>query len=95
MAKDLVKAVCILHNFLCTIKDAGYIPVGFADQAVNGGDVVDGFWRAEGDAQQLRQLANNQQRHAQHQATDVRNLLMNWVGRQGARDWQDALIARV
>ena len=43
-ATSLVHAVCVLHNYLCTIRDVNYIPPGYADCVGRGGELRNGLW---------------------------------------------------
>ena len=93
-AKDIVKALCVLHNYLCSVRDGTHIPIGYADQVIREGNVVDGFWRAEPDAYQLQRLVDQPPRRPPPNATDVRNTLKDWVANDGARAWQDGQLMR-
>ena len=41
----LVKAMCVLHNYLLTTKDQRYTPPGFVDMVEQVGTIKEGFWR--------------------------------------------------
>lgn len=89
----LVNASCVLHNLLCSLSDATYIPHGYAD-IVENGQIIDGFWRTE----QQQQLMNVVQRPARNHtqiASNNREKLADWCSAEGVRDWQDAYITRL
>ena len=90
-AARIVRATCALHNMLCTLKDNIYIPPGYADAPLPGGNIADGFWRRE---HQLTDLAAVPRGHTQN-ASQVRLNYMNWFSNQGAVDWQDDHINRI
>ena len=45
-AQWLIKAMCLLHNYLQVHKDQNYCSPGLADSVAEDGSITDGFWRA-------------------------------------------------
>ena len=45
-AAILVRAMCVLHNYLRSVNDSDYTPPGFTDSVEANGDIREGFWRA-------------------------------------------------
>ena len=46
-ATDLVRAMCVLYNYLCATQDANYIPPGYTDGVERGGKLRNQFWKQD------------------------------------------------
>lgn len=84
-ATNIVKATVVLHNMLCTVHDKAYNPAGFADAPLNGGNVVQGIWRAGSEPVAVHTVPRG---HAVA-ATNVRNRFAEWFSAEGRTEWQD------
>lgn len=85
-ATDLVKAMCALHNYLCTTQDANYVPAGYIDVVGRNGEVRNGFWRQEAVAP-LEGL-DTVNKSVPGAAVEVRERLTEYFSGDGSLDWQ-------
>lgn len=93
-AAKLVKAGCVLHNFLTDIGDGNYMPVGFADVLQDDGNIRPGSWRIEGEFTAWAQPRIPGLNHTR-EATNVRNLFLDYFSSEAGRvSWQDDQINR-
>lgn len=93
-ATNLVRAMCVLHNFLRTVNDANYVPPGFADAANADGSVTPGFWRAQPQAN--LQPGNRSRRGVTAEAAGIRDRLVAYFSSpEGSVEWQLAHINQV
>lgn len=89
----VVKAACVLHNFLCWRSDQSYTPRGYGDSALDNGQVVEGDWRAEGTGTGFVGLTARGRNHTDNAAA-VREMFANYFSGAGAVPWQDGHIER-
>ena len=89
----VIKAMCVLHNYLRTVNDPKYIPTGYSDNINSDGSVQEGFWRA---APILNvNLAASQARHATAEAYEIRSKFVQYFSSQhGSVPWQHNYINR-
>lgn len=92
-AANLVRAMCVLHNFLRTVNDTNYTPPGYLDVPNPDGTVTPGFWRTQ--TQPLIDQTNRAQprRGVTAEASQIRDRLVDYFSSpQGSVPWQDAHI---
>ena len=90
-AVAVVKALCVLHNYLRTVGDANYTPPGFTDVAAENGVVQEGFWRTSNVNLQPARLAN---RSVSNDGTTIRQHLCAYFTGNGSVPWQLDIINR-
>ena len=84
----LVKAMCVLHNFLLHTQDQDYCPPGFADSLSSSGEVADGFWRANGQSASSLEGLDITSRSLSTAGVEIRERLRAYFIDQGSVDWQ-------
>lgn len=86
----LVKAACVLHNFLRTVQDQQHTPQGFVDAVDVDGNIREGFWRAS----QLATLGDlgYSSRSATQEGDRIRKHLVTYFSNEGTVPWQLAHI---
>ena len=82
----LVKAMCVLHNYLCTTKDGHYVPPGYADVVGRDGEVREGFWRQE--AIEPLEGLNTVNRSVPGAAVEIRDRVREYLNGDGSLEWQ-------
>ena len=89
-AVKLVKAMCVLHNFLRIRQDQHYSPPGIADAVEVDGQVQEGFWRSS----QLSILGQEgySSRSATQEGHNIRKHLVKYFSNEGIVPWQVAHI---
>jgi hypothetical protein len=85
-ATCLVKAMCVLHNYLRKTEDPTYCPPGFADSVDPSGNITNGFWRA---AQSPLDELNIASRSMTTAASEIRNRLVTYFSGPGSVSWQE------
>ena len=88
-ASILIKAMCVLHNYLCTVNDMTYYPPGYGDIPQDG-EVVPGFWRRN--PVPPLQVLNAANRSITAAASEVRERLANYFVGPGRVGWQETAI---
>lgn len=88
----LVKAMCVLHNFLCSQSDNYYVPRGYADVPHPNGVITDGFWRQE--AVRPAHGLNLVSKSIAGGAVEVRERWREYLSGAGTVDWQRDYINR-
>lgn len=90
-AINIVRAICVLHNYLRTVGDPTYTPTGFADTPNQYGLVSEGFWRLAG----TRFHSNRRtSRSATMDGIAIREQLCNYFNGRGSVPWQHGVINR-
>ncbi|XP_064479433.1 uncharacterized protein LOC135392644 [Ornithodoros turicata] len=90
-AERVVKAACVLHNFLCVEcrNSSAYCPVGYADHEDSFGNIIAGSWRSETAADTSTfALQAAHARKSQSSAQGVRDLYAQFVANEGQVPWQ-------
>jgi len=82
----LVKAMCVLHNYLSVKRDPTYAPNGFADTTGPNGEVREGFWRCNA-VPPLTGLELTS-RSMSAAAIEVRERLRHYFMSHGNLNWQ-------
>ena len=82
----LVKAMCVLHNYLRTVNDVNYTPLGYVDHTTPAGEIREGFWRQQ--AVPPLQGLGVTARSATTAAMTIRNRFAEYFSGAGALDWQ-------
>ncbi|XP_046849411.1 protein ALP1-like [Xenia sp. Carnegie-2017] len=86
-AISLVKAICVLHNFLRVKNDLNYTPPGFLDSVNEAGNITEGFWRTNAPNQTSTTGYNS--RSATQQASQIREKLCTYfISSEGSVGWQ-------
>lgn len=88
-ATNLVRAMCVLHNYLRTVQDPNYVPTGFADTVEENGEIRKGFWRINPPGQ-LRGMERVGRRHCNEAAAVRDRLCTYFVSPEGSVEWQAA-----
>ena len=86
-AVKLVKAMCVLHNFLRIMQDQHYGPPGLVDTIDQDGCIREGFWRSS----QLSTLGQEgySSRSATQEGVRIRQHLVDYFGsEEGSISWQ-------
>ena len=86
-AVKLVKAMCVLHNFLRIMQDQHYAPPGLVDTIDQDGYIREGFWRSS----QLSTLGQEgySSRSATQEGVRIRQHLVDYFGsEEGSISWQ-------
>ena len=86
-AVSLVRAMCVLHNFLRTTVDLSYAPPGYCDTLQADGNVQEGFWRGS----QIATLGmdGHASRSSTAKAAEIRNAFTNYFSSErGSVPWQ-------
>ena len=85
-AVKLVKAMCVLHNFLRTQQDQHYSPPGLADAVEVDGQVREGMWRSS----QLSVLGEHGHscRSSTQEGSNIRQQLVAYFSNEGTVAWQ-------
>lgn len=93
-AKQLVQAICVLHNFLRSESDTAYTPTGMADILTADGDIVEGFWREGAQAPMLNNGRVSTMRNSYSaDAMRIREYFATYfMSPAGSVEWQDAHI---
>ena len=81
----IVKAICVLHNFLITTNSLRYFQTVLVDREVDG-SIIPGTWR---NSSSLRQAGNLSGNAASTNAIQVRNMFMEYFSGPGAVPWQN------
>jgi len=84
-AARIVKAVCVLHNYLCEESTGAFNPINMADD----GDEPNGAWRAEV-PNILPQVVFRRRgaNRSRNEAVAIRNTLVDFFNGLGAVSWQ-------
>lgn len=91
-AVSLIRAICVLHNYLRSISDDMYVPAGYADAPAEEGDVAEGFWRQN--ANQSLTSHGMQSRSLSGDGLSVREYLCEHFSAVGSVPWQLDVINR-
>lgn len=86
-ATMIVKAMCVLHNYLRTACDTIYTPAGYCDYMTADGELADGSWRTEAN-QHLEGIAPTTARNASQNAIDIRDYFQAYFNGVGSVPWQ-------
>lgn len=86
-AVKLVKAMCVLHNYLRAVKDMSYCPSGFGDITLPNGVIRDGFWR-HGDPVPHLQGVRTTSRSSSNAAAEIRERISHYFVNEGSVEWQ-------
>ena len=90
----MVKAICVLHNFLRDTDAAAYTPPGFTDMVDSNGNVVDGSWRSEAGGNALTPINVHSRNHTQA-AFKIRDKFANFFSSSaGELAWQTDYVSR-
>lgn len=87
-AENVVKATCVLHNFLRSKSDSVYCSPNFMDLEGASGNIAQGLWRAEAVATSSFALQPTSARNFARTASDVRNTFANYFVKDGVVPWQ-------
>ncbi|KAK8775363.1 hypothetical protein V5799_031294 [Amblyomma americanum] len=87
---SVVKATCVLHNFLCmeSSSTSYYCPPGYADCTDTFGNVHEGSWREAASTSAMFQLQRTRARNCAQGATAVRNTFLEFFSAEGQVPWQ-------
>jgi hypothetical protein len=86
-AVKLVRAMCVLHNYLRVHSDQNYTPPGFVDTVAEDGSIRDGFWRIAPSNELPSETSTN--RSATREADQVRQRLIRYfTSPEGSIEWQ-------
>ena len=81
----IVKATCVLHNFLIATNSSRYFQTVLVDREVDG-NVIQGTWRNSSSSRPAGNLSRNA---ACTNAIQVRNMFMEYFSGPGAVPWQN------
>ena len=90
-AVSIVKALCVLHNYLRTVQDPSYTPPGFIDVPTDNGVVQEGFWRTGPSNLTSTRVAS---RGVHRDGVSTRQLFSTYFNGNGAVHWQFDVINR-
>ena len=90
-AQWLIKAMCLLHNYLQVHKDQNYCSPGLADSVAEDGSITDGFWRA---AQSPLQDLTTSSRKTNTEGFNIRESLKDYFIGPGNVAWQHQHVNR-
>ncbi|XP_067944974.1 uncharacterized protein [Watersipora subatra] len=92
-ATNLVRAMCVLHNFLRTVNDTSYTPPGYLDIPNPDGSITPGFWRSQTQPPSDQPNRTQLRRGGTAEAAGIRDRLVQYFSSpQGSVPWQDAHI---
>lgn len=74
----IVQAAVCLHNYLILTENARYLPTGFVDSYVEGGDIVLGYWRNIVAEDQNPGLAKFQKQGSPNSTSDAKVMRSNF-----------------
>ena len=81
-------ACCLLHNLLRTLSAVSYTPVGYTDETLEDGNIVEGQWRDEEVSPFVQPLQPTRSRHATLEAETIRNTFREYFVGRGQVPWQ-------
>lgn len=93
-AAILVKAACVLHNYLSYTNDNTYIPAGYADQRRENGEILLGGWRIAGRATGMSAATGRYRNHPADASTVREQFAAYFSSETGSRPWQDEQLMR-
>lgn len=87
----IIKAICVLHNFLRTEEDSTYHPIGYSDR-VRDGRIIEGFWRSSANSDSLHSVGASVSHNYSLTANQVREYFTTYFIEAGAVSWQEEYV---
>ncbi|KAL3189289.1 hypothetical protein MRX96_002955 [Rhipicephalus microplus] len=84
----VVKATCVLHNFLSSNASSTYCPPGYADFQDTFGNVSGGAWRQGPGSTTVFKLEKPKTRNCSKVASAVRQEFVRYFSEEGQVPWQ-------